>query len=171
MKKLIISENEYVKLLKFLVSESMEPGEMAIDKILDKITEFGMESITPEERKTLENFSKGIVPQEPEEKEDFIEKAGGMWVFEFPGMPSFKFRYETTMTEENEIIHTGYLTVDDKDYYGEIYCDRDGNFSVADFENTTEGTNLFEDYEGLEHDIEVFLDVVCNDLKEDDMTV
>jgi hypothetical protein len=33
----------------------------------------------------------------------------------------------------------------------------------------TEGTNVFEDYEGLEHDIEVFLDVVCNDLKEDDM--
>ena len=171
MKKLIISENEYIKLLKFLVSESKEPGEMEIDRILDKISQSGMESITPEERKTLEDFSKGIVPQEPEEKQDFIDRSSNLWVFEFPGMPTFRFRYESTMNDENETIHTGYLTVDNSDYYGEIYCDKDGNFNVADFENTTEGTNLFEDFEGIEHEIEVFLDVVCNDLKEDDMTV
>ena len=74
-----------------------------------------------------------------------------------------------TQDTEDEKIHTGYLTVDSSDYYGEIYCDTEGNFQTCMFENTTEGTNVFEDYEGIEHDIEVFLDVVCNDLKEDDM--
>ena len=169
MKKIILSENEYVKLLKFVLSESLSPGEGEIDRILDKISQSGMESLSSEERQTLENFSKGILPKETSNIEDSINRGSDLWVFEFPGMPSFKFRYESTNSNEDEIIHTGYLSVDQNDYYGEIYCDTEGNFQTCDFENTTEGTNLYEDYEGLEHDIEVFLDVVCNDLKEDDM--
>ena len=170
MKKVTLKENEYIKLLKFVLSETLQPGEDKIDMILDKISQSGMESITPEERETLEKFTKGIsIEDEPSSKDDFMTKAGGFWSFEFPGMPSFKFRYESTEDTEDEKIHTGYLTVDDSDYYGEIYCDTEGNFQTCMFENTTEGTNVFEDYEGIEHDIEVFLDVVCNDLKEDDM--
>ena len=36
------------------------PGEDKIDAILDKISQSGMESITPKERETLEKFTKGI---------------------------------------------------------------------------------------------------------------
>jgi hypothetical protein len=170
MKKVTLKENEYIKLLKFVLSEALTPGEDKIDMILDKISQSGMESITPEERETLEKFTKGIsIEDKPSPKNDFMTKAGGFWSFDFPGMPSFKFRYESTQDTEDEKIHTGYLTVNDSDYYGEIYCDTEGNFQTCMFENTTEGTNLFEDHEDLEQDIEVFLDVVCNDLKEDDM--
>lgn len=170
MKKIKLTENEYIKLLNFSLSEAFTAGEDKIDMILDKISQTGMESITPEERETLEKFTKGIsIEDEQKTKDDFITKAGGFWSFEFPGMPSFKFRYESTEDNEDEKIHTGYLSVDKDDYYGEIYCDTEGNFQTCMFENTTEGTNLFEDHEDLENDIEVFLDVVCNDLKEDDM--
>ena len=75
-------------------------------------------------------------------------------------------------THVSDVVQANILAVTKDvgdEFYGEIYCDPEGNFQTCMFENTTEGTNVFEDYEGLEHDIEVFLDVVCNDLKEDDM--
>ena len=60
MKKVVLKENEYIKLLKFVLSEAFTAGEDKIDMILDKISQSGMESITPEERETLEKFTKGI---------------------------------------------------------------------------------------------------------------
>ena len=47
MKKVVLKENEYIKLLKFVLSEASSPGEDKIDMILDKISQSGMESITP----------------------------------------------------------------------------------------------------------------------------
>ena len=82
MKKVVLKENEYIKLLKFVLSEVLSPGEDKIDMILDKISQSGMESITPEERETLEKFTKGIsIEDEPSPKNDFMTKASGFWSF------------------------------------------------------------------------------------------
>jgi glycyl-tRNA synthetase alpha subunit len=80
-----------------------------------------------------------------------------------------EFQYETTEESVDEIIHTGFLTVSDEPFYGEIYCDSEGNYSVCNFESD-EGVNLFEQYEGLEREIESFLSIICNDLKGDLMS-
>jgi len=49
MKNIIINENQ----LKFLIESQAE-----VDRILDKISEFGMDSLSIDEKKYLEAFSK-----------------------------------------------------------------------------------------------------------------
>ena len=93
--------------------------------------------------------------------------SGETWVFdETNGIPNMSFQYETTEENIDEIVHTGFFTISNDQYYGEIYCDTEGNYSMCNFESD-ESENLFEKYEGLEHEIESFLSIVCNDLKGD----
>jgi len=77
-----------------------------------------------------------------------------------------EFKYESTEENVDEILHSGYLNVNNDEFYGEIYCDTEGTYSLCNFEST-EGENVFEKYEGLEREISTFLSIVCNDLKTD----
>jgi hypothetical protein len=96
--------------------------------------------------------------------------SGETWIFDgVPGIPKMEFQYETTEENIDEIVHTGYLTINNDPFYGEIYCDNEGNYSLCNFESD-ESVNLFETYEGLEGEIEAFLSTVCEDLKGDLMT-
>ena len=96
-----------------------------------------------------------------------VADQGETWVFnEMEGIPSMEFKYESTEENVDEILHSGYLTVNKDEFYGEIYCDTEGTYSLCNFESA-EGENVFEKYEGLEHEIGTFLSIVCNDLKTD----
>jgi glycyl-tRNA synthetase alpha subunit len=75
-----------------------------------------------------------------------------------------KFKYESTEDTEDEMIHSGYLEINNDEFYGEIYCDLEGDYSSCNFEDP-DGVNLFEKYEGLEHEVEYFLDNVCDEIK------
>jgi hypothetical protein len=66
MKKIIkLTESDLTKIVNLVIEEKkrFENQEM-IDAILDKINEFGMESLTPEEREMLQN---------PDEKPEYVE--------------------------------------------------------------------------------------------------
>ena len=58
MKKVVLKENEYIKLLKFVLSEVLSPGEDKIDMILDKINQKGYENLTEDEKNILKKASK-----------------------------------------------------------------------------------------------------------------
>jgi hypothetical protein len=134
-----------------------------IDNILDKISQGGLESLTPQEKEYLKYYSKTgeYMDNEDEYKED--SSSEGTFSDSIAGV-NMKFKYESTEDTADEIIHSGYLKIDGDEFYGEIYCDPEGNYSTCNFEDP-DGINLFEKYEGLEREIESFLYSVCDEIK------
>jgi hypothetical protein len=166
--KIIITEEQILNIVKRVVNESQEK----IDAILDKINKVGVEGLSKKEMVYLDHHSKTGGYLDDEELITSLDRvsSGETWVFDgVPGIPKMEFQYETTEEDIDEVIHTGYLSINDDPFYGEIYCDSEGNYSMCNFESD-ESVNLFETYEGLEREIEAFLSTVCDDLKGDLMT-
>ena len=168
MKKIRLTENQLVDIIKQCINE----GQKEIDSILDKINKVGVDGLSKKEREYLDYHANTGDYLDDEELITATDRAssGETWVFDgVQGIPRMEFQYETTEENIDEIIHTGYLTVNNDQFYGEIYCDNEGNYSLCNFESD-ESVNLFETYEGLEREIEAFLSTVCDDLKSDLMT-
>ena len=166
--KISLTENQLIEIIKQVINESQEK----IDAILDKINQVGIEKLSKKELEYLDHHAKtgGYLDDEELITSSDRVPSGETWIFDgLPGIPKMEFQYETTEENIDEIIHTGYLSVNNDPFYGEIYCDNKGNYSLCNFESD-ESVNLFETYEGLEHEIESFLSIVCNDLKGDLMT-
>jgi hypothetical protein len=165
MKKIRLTESQ----LKFVVDNLLNEGMGEIDQILDKINKSGMDSLSDKEKKYLDHYSMNNEFLDDEEltTTKSIANHGETWVFNATqGIPSMEFKYEATEENVDEILHSGYLTVNNDEFYGEIYCDTEGTYTLCNFESA-EGENVFEKYEGLEHEIGVFLSIVCDDLKGD----
>ena len=71
MKKIIrLTESDLIRLVKRVINEKRFANQAEVDRILDKISSEGMESLTPEEREILQNPDKPIeVEPEVEEPE------------------------------------------------------------------------------------------------------
>ena len=165
MKKLILKESQ----LKFIIDNFLNEGMEEIDAILDKINSSGMKSLTDNEKKYLDHYSltnEFLDDKELTSSKELVQ-TGEVWNFDgAPGIPKMSFKYEVTEQKLDEIIHTGYFTIGSDEFYGELYCTSDGDYSVCNFESE-EGENLFEKYEGLEREIESFLSIICDQLKEE----
>ena len=167
MNKIRLTESELVSLIQKMVNEAMSD----IDNILDKISQEGMESLSQQEKEYLRHYSETGEYMDVEDEEDSLE------VSQFVG-ETFKdkimdtpvtFTYEVTEETGKGIIHTGYFTIYEDEYYGEIFCDDEGTFMFANFESP-EGTELFEDYYEIQGEIEMFFQNVCENLKSDPTT-
>jgi hypothetical protein len=168
MIKIKLTESQLINVFKKVINESQEK----IDAILDKINRVGLENLSKKEREFLDYHATTGDYLDDEELITSLDRvpSGEIWEFDgVNGIPPMEFQYETTEENIDEIIHTGYLTVNNNQFYGEIYCDNEGNYSLCNFESD-ESVNLFETYEGLEREIEAFLSTVCDDLKGDLMT-
>lgn len=158
-KTIILTESELIDVIKNIIAE----GQSEIDSILDKISRVGYEDLNQKEKDYLKHYSETgkymdddlSTPKSMTDYESmFSDTIGGL---------DMKFKYEVTEDSPDEVIHTGYLMINDDEFYGEIYCDFDGNYSTCSFE-TMDGENVFEKYEGMEHEIELFLEGVCNEI-------
>jgi len=160
-KKIRLTESELVSLIKKMVNEAMSD----IDNILDKISQSGIESLSPQEKEYLHHYSTTGEFMDTEDEYDEEPSFEGENVFSdsIDGV-NMKFKHESTEDSAGEIIHSGYLEIDNDEFYGEIYCDTEGNYSICNFEDP-DGVNLFDKYEGLEHEIETFLYSVCDEIK------
>jgi hypothetical protein len=168
MKKVSITEEQILNIVKRILQE----GQNEIDAILDKINRVGVEGLSKKEKEYLDYHANTGDYLDDKELTTAIDRvsSGETWVFDgVQGIPTMEFQYETTEENIDEIVHTGFLTVNNDPFYGEIYCDNEGNYSLCNFESD-ESVNLFETYEGLEREIEAFLSTVCDDLKGDLMT-
>jgi hypothetical protein len=160
MKKVIrLTESELINVIKHIIKE----GQSEIDSILDKISRVGYEELNQKEKDYLRHYSETgqysdddlVTPKSMLDYEStFSDTISGV---------EMKFKYEVTEDTPDEIIHTGYLMINEDEFYGEIYCGSDGNYSACNFE-TMDGENLFEKYEGMEHELELFLEGVCNEI-------
>lgn len=154
-----LTESQLIDYIKTVILE----GQSEIDSILDKISRVGFDDLSDKEKKYLRHYSetgeyidddltttKSVMDYESQ----FSDNISGL---------DLKFNYEATEDTPDEVIHTGYLLVNDDEFYGEIYCDYEGNYSSCSFE-TMDGENVFEKYEGMENEIELFLEGVCNEI-------
>jgi hypothetical protein len=142
-----------------------------IDNILDKISQGGLESLTPQEKEYLKYYSKTGEYMDVEGEEDSLKLGqfvGETFSDKINDAP-ISFTYEVTEETGKGIIHTGYFTIYEDEYYGEIFCDDEGTFMFANFESP-EGTELFEDYNKIQGELEMFFQNVCENLKSDPTT-
>jgi hypothetical protein len=167
MKKIRLTESELVLLIQRMVNEAMSD----IDNILDKISQDGMESLSQQEKEYLRHYSETGEYMDVEDEEDSLELGqfvGETFSDKINDAP-ISFTYEVTEETGKGIIHTGYFTIYDDEYYGEIFCDDEGTFMFANFESP-EGTELFEDYTKIQGELEMFFQNVCENLKSDPTT-
>jgi len=159
-RKIRLTESELVYLIQRMVNEAMSD----IDDILDKISQSGMESLSPQEKEYLQHYSTTgeylDIEDEYDEESSFEGESFRGRIEDAP----VTFTYEMTEDTEIGIAHTGYFTIYNDEYYGEIICNGDGTFMDANFESP-EGTGLFEDYYEIQGEIEMFLQNVCENLK------
>jgi hypothetical protein len=140
-----------------------------IDDILDKISKYGITSLTPLEKEFLDSNSSG----QENEVHDKIKYLENDQIFEDDAGP-FKFEYKETEEFENETHHIGTLYVPDLDLgNGEIIEGRlEGKIisyingqTALEFEK--DGYDIFEFCNGLEYEIDTFVDYVIEELKEE----
>ena len=158
--KIIITESQRKRLF-------LNENEELLNKILDKIGEYGMESLTDNERMFLNNMSKGKVDPHIE---NLLSMDSG---YEFDGVVDdipVKFTYVSTEEWDDnpkEYKHIGIFNFmngsDEIDYYAEIYTDADYNFMHFDLHDGNDYVNLNEE---LEDDLTHFFLDVSNKLAE-----
>ena len=152
--KIIVTENQVKRLF-------INENEDLLNKILDKIGEYGMDSLTGNEKKFLDDMSKDKVDPHIE---NLLSMDSG---YEFSGEVDevpVKFTYESTEEWDDnpkEYKHIGIFNFmngdDETDYYSEIYTDADYNFMHFDLHDGVDYVNLNENLEDeLTH---FFLDV------------
>jgi hypothetical protein len=132
MIKIKITEEQILNIVKRIMNESQEK----IDSILDKINQVGVEGLSKKELNYLDHHAKtgGYLDDEELITSSDRTSSGETWVFDgVQGIPTMEFKYETTEENIDEIVHTGYLTVNNDPFYGEIYCDNEGNYSLCNF--------------------------------------
>ena len=152
--KIIVTENQVNRLF-------IKENEELLNKILDKISDYGMESLTDNEKKFLDDMSKDKVDTHIE---NLLSMDSG---YEFDGEVDevpVKFTYESTEEWDDnpkEYKHIGTFNFmngsDEIDYYVEIYTDADYNYMHFDIHDGNDYVNLNENLEDeLTH---FFLDV------------
>jgi hypothetical protein len=162
MKKITLTESQLVSLIQRMVNEAMSD----IDVILDKINQEGMESLTQQEKEYLRHYSTTGEYMDIEDEEEMGPSFEGETFKDRIKDAPVSFTYEVTEEVEKGLVHTGYITVYQDEYYGEILCNEVGTFIEANFESP-EGTGLFEDYYEIQGELEMFLQNVCENLKDD----
>lgn len=142
------------------------------DDILDKISKYGVDSITALEKEFLDSHSS----HREDEIHNKIKYLENDQVFE-DDAGYFKFEYQSTEDYGDEIHHIGTLYVPSIEWEngeiaegileGKIIVYPNGD-TVADFEKVYKNStyDVFEFCGGIEYELDNFLDYVCEELKE-----
>ena len=149
--------------MKYLITESqyeiLLENQKYVDSILEKISESGYDSLSIDEKRYLDEFSK--YNGDPDEfvysSDEYDEREGQVIDGEISGLP-----IEYTFSEESDnnegIGYYGGLKFDDDEYFGVVISDERGHLVGYDFYSvlSDEDVRLQDNIEGLEHEVSLF---------------
>jgi hypothetical protein len=144
-----------------------------VDDILDKISKYGIKSLTKLEKDFLDSHSTGG----QEEIHKIITKEESERVFE-DDSGRFKFEFEEIKDYVDEKHYIGKMYVPDLEFTngskiegilsGRIIAFSNGT-TIPDFYSDKDNRDIFEFCEGLEHELDVFVDYIIEELKNYDI--
>ena len=139
-----------------------------MDDILDKISKYGIESLTQLEKEFLDSHKSGS----EKESHDKISKKESETIFE-DDMGYFKFEFESFESFEDEKHYIGKLYVPDLELPNGKRVEGcldgrivryDTGMTLPDFDK--DGYDIFEFCNGLEYELDSFLDYVIEEIEE-----
>jgi len=145
------------------------------NEILDKISKYGLSSLTKSEKDFLDSFKSG----EEENYHDRLSDSEGESVFEDDN-GLFKFEYESCDEYEDEVHYFGTLYVPDLEWKngkkiegrleGRIVVYSNGStspdfYSIESDPKSKEHYDVFEFCDGLEYELDSFIDYVVSELE------
>ena len=117
------------------------------NRILDKINQFGIESLSKAEKQYLDNKSQDVVD---DELEDIVSIDSGYEFNDTVDDYDVKFIYDGTEEWDEDPVeykHTGEFFIDGEEYYATMYTDEDYNVHSFDLHNG-------DDYEQFDDELE-----------------
>jgi hypothetical protein len=165
-----------VKPMKHLMRYEGYTSMERVDDILDKISKYGIKSLTQLEKEFLDSHKSG----QEEETHDKIAKEESESVFE-DDRGYFKFEHTETEDYGDEIHYIGTLYVPDLEWpngkrlegrlEGRIVVYSNGTtspdfYSISKDPKTHEYYDVFEFCNGLEYELDSFIDYVVSELEE-----
>ena len=153
--------NEQISRIKSMMGVITENDDRT-NKILDKIRDYGIDSLTDAERRYLDNKSNDI---EDDELNDIVDIDSGYEFNDTVDDYDVKFIYnETEEWDEDpvEYKHTGEFYIDGEEYYATMYTDE--NYDVHSFD-LHDGDDYVEFDEELEESLLEFFKKVGEKIK------
>lgn len=144
-------------------TQSLNENDELTNRILDKIADYGIESLSKSERKYLDNKSQDI---ENDEVSDIASIDTGYQFNDTVDDYEVRFIYnETEEWDEDpvEYKHTGEFFIDGEEYYATMYTDEDYNVHSFDLHD---GDDYVEFDEELEDSLLEFFQQVGGKIKQ-----
>ena len=138
--------NENISRIKEMMGLITENDELT-NRILDKINQFGIESLSKAEKQYLDNKSQDVVD---DELEDIVSIDSGYEFNDTVEDYDVKFIYDGTEEWDEDPVeykHTGEFFIDGEEYYATMYTDEDYNVHSFDLHNG-------DDYEQFDEELE-----------------
>jgi len=146
-KKISMNLQEQTNRIKQMMGVLNENNDLT-NKILDKISQYGIESLTKAEKQYLNNKSQDI---EDDELSDIVSIDSGYEFNDTIDDFDVKFIYNETEEWDDDPVeykHTGEFFIDGEEYYATMYTDEDLNvhsFDLHDGEDYVEFDGELED--------------------------
>ena len=148
---------------RILREELLNENDELTNRILDKISNYGIESLSKSERKYLDNKSQDI---EDDEVSDIASIDTGYQFRDIIDDYDVRFIYNETEEWDDDPVeykHTGEFFIDGEEYYATMYTDEDLNVHSFDLHD---GDDYVEFDEELEDSLLEFFQEVGNKIKQ-----
>jgi hypothetical protein len=148
---------------RILREELLNENDELTNRILDKISNYGIESLSKSERKYLDNKSQDI---EDDEVSDIASIDTGYQFRDIIDDYDVRFIYNETEEWDDDPVeykHTGEFFIDGEEYYATMYTDEDLNVHSFDLHD---GDDYVEFDEELQDSLLEFFQEVGNKIKQ-----
>jgi hypothetical protein len=156
---IILTESQYRILL-----ENQEE----VDRILDKIGHGGYESLSVDEKRYLDSFSKhkGRPDEFVDPSESYDNREGEKFTSSFNHIPKIEFVFDYEEQNEDETTLYGTIYFKDKEYIGGLFLNKMGHLIDFDFYDINEDPKSIHDdvgrfqdeIEGIKHEVKMFFE-------------
>ena len=155
--------NLHESIRRIIREELLNENDELTNRILDKISNYGIESLSKTERKYLDNKSQDI---EDDEVSDIASIDTGYQFRDIIDDYDVRFIYNETEEWDDDPVeykHTGEFFIDGEEYYATMYTDEDLNVHSFDLHD---GDDYVEFDEELEDSLLEFFQEVGNKIKQ-----